>query len=172
MLALWSFCAPFGMIYSNGAAYFDIPLSAIAVLTAVAYAIVRAVRYFADKRRKCSRILAVEISRGGRTAALNGLCDTGNSLRDVFSGKPVIVCGRESISAIVPENVSGYLDGNLPEGVRLIPCRTVADNALIPVFAADSVKVDGRRADAVIGVTDSSLGESVDCIFSPDIISM
>lgn len=173
MLALWTFFAPFDMVYSNGIAYFNIPIVAIALLTVVAYGIVRTIRYFSDRRLKCTRICIVNITAGTRLVTLRGLADTGNSLCDIFSGKPVIICCREKVKDIIPTEVSDYLDGKVSDsGVRLLPCRTVAAETLVPIFAADRITVNGRKADALVGVADKPLGENIDCIFNPKMISL
>lgn len=175
MLALWTFFAPFDMVYSNGVAYFNIPIAAIAVFTAAAYGAVRAVRYFSDRRLSCRRICRVKITVGGVTAELKGLADTGNDLCDIFSGKSVIVCRRDSVESIIPEAVRGYLEGTAADsmdGIRLLPCRTIADESLIPVFLAASITIDGKSADGFIGITKNPLGEDIDCVFNPKIISL
>ncbi len=175
MLALWTFFAPFDMVYSNGVAYFNIPIAAIAVFTAAAYGAVKAVRYFSDRRLSCRRICRVKITVTGVTAELKGLADTGNGLCDIFSGKSVIVCRRDSVENIIPEAVRKYLDGKAADstdGIRLLPCRTIAAESLIPVFSAASITIDGKTADGFIGVTKNTLGEDIDCVFNPKIISL
>ena len=175
MLALWTFFAPFDMVYSNGVAYFNIPIAAIAVFTAAAYGAVKAVRYFSDRRLSCRRICRVKITVTGVTAELKGLADTGNGLCDIFSGKSVIVCRRDSVENIIPEAVRKYLDGKAADstdGIRLLPCRTIAAESLIPVFSVASITIDGKTADGFIGVTKNTLGEDIDCVFNPKIISL
>lgn len=174
MTALWTFCAPYGMVFGNGVAYFNIPIAAIIAFTAAAYFAVRLVRYFADRRLRCGKICNVRISANGTEIQLRGLCDTGNGLCDIFSGKPVIVCRYEKIAEITPKNARDFLNGSLDEsgGLRLIPCRTVTSETLLPIFRADGITVDGKSADAFVGVTKNPLGSDIDCIFDPKIISI
>lgn len=171
MLALWTFAAPLGMVWSNGTAYFNIPISAIIAFTAAAYCAVRLVRFIADSRLHCDKISDVKIRTGGLEISLHGLCDTGNELCDIFSGKPVIVCRFDSVAALLPQNVLDYFEGKIPENLRVIPCRTIAAEALIPIFKAE-ISIDGKAADGFVGVTKNPLGEGVDCIFNPKIISI
>lgn len=174
MTALWTFCAPYGMVFGNGVAYFGIPLWAMIAFTAAAYLAVRLTRYFADRRLKCARICTVKIAANGTEIPLRGLCDTGNGLTDIFSGKPVIVCKYDKIAVIAPKSALGFLDGQLDDSgaLRVIPCRTVTSETLMPIFSADSVTVDGKAADALVGVTRNPLGDGIDCIFDPKIISI
>lgn len=171
MMALWTFAAPYNMVYANGVCTFDIPLFAVAAFTAAAYCAVKLIRLLSDKRIRCSGIRTVKIRVNETEATLRGLGDTGNSLHDIFSGKPVIICAANKLSDIAPQWVFDYLGGTAAEGIRLIPCKTVAAESLLPVFRADSVTIDGKEADAVIGVSKNSLGDDIDCIFDPKIIS-
>ena len=171
MVALWTFAAPIGMVWSNGTAYFNIPLSAIAAFTAAAYCAVRLVRFFADKRLHCNRICDVKITSGECEITLRGLCDTGNELCDLFSGKPVVVCFFDKIAPLAPNEVLDYFDGKLAESLRVIPCRTVSSETLVPIFKAD-ITIDGRSADGFVGVTKRALGNDIDCVFNPKIISI
>ena len=171
MMALWLFAAPLGMVWSNGIAYFNIPISAIAAFTAAAYCAIRLVRYFADKRLHCNRICAVKIASGGCEITLRGLCDTGNELCDLFSGKPVVMCCFDRIAPLAPDEILDYFDGKLAETLRVIPCRTVSSESLVPIFKAD-ITIDGKAADGFVGVTRQELGRDIDCIFNPKIISI
>lgn len=171
MMALWTFAAPLGMVWSNGTAYFNIPISAIIAFTAAAYCAVRLVRFLADKRLHCNKICAVKITSGKSEITLRGLCDTGNELCDLFSGKPVVVCFFDKIAPLAPEEVLDYFDGKLAESLRVIPCRTVAAETLVPIFKAD-ITIDGKAADGFVGVTKRELGSDIDCVFNPKIISI
>ena len=171
MLALWTFAAPLGMVFSNGTAYFNIPIAAIAAFTAAAYFAVRLVRFFADKRLKCDKICEVKISANGGSVTLKGLCDTGNGLCDMFTGKPIIVCRFDKIEPIAPREVLDYFDGKLSETLRIVPYRTIASETLVPLFKAE-ISIDGKTADGFAGVTRNPLGSDIDCVFNPKIISI
>lgn len=171
MLALWKFAAPFGMVWSNGTAYFNIPISAIASFTAAAYCAVRLVRFLADKRLHCDKICAVKISSDACEVSLRGLCDTGNQLCDLFSGKPIIVCCFDKIAPIVPNDILDYFNGRFSETLRIIPCRTIGAETLVPIFKA-RITIDGKSADGFVGVTKKTLGVDIDCVFNPKIISI
>lgn len=171
MLALWTFAAPLGMVWANGTAYFNIPISAIIAFTAAAYLILRLARFLADKRLHCKKICAVTISDKKGAVTLRGLCDTGNELCDVFTGKPVVVCFFDKIAPLIPCEIIDYYDGKLSDTLRIIPCRTVNSQSLVPIFKAD-ISIEGKTADGFVGVTKRVLGNNIDCIFNPKIISI
>lgn len=171
MMGLWMLAAPFGMVYDNGVCYFDIPITAVALFTIIGYAAVKVIKYFSGTRVNSAQKYAVKITANGCECTLSGFADTGNMLIDVFSGKRVVVCCLESIATLIPENVFAYLNGKEPEGIRLVPCSTVSAEALIPVFGAQ-IEINGKNADALVGVSKKALGEGIDCIFNPDIIPL
>lgn len=173
MLAVWNFAAPLGMVCSNGVTYFDIPISAIAVLTIISYCIIKLIRCFADKRINTCECAKVSITNGNSSVTLNGFADTGNGLCDPFSGKPVIICTADSLNSILPDNVRHYLDKDVEsiEGIRLVPCNTVTAEGLIPIFTADTISVDKKPVDAAIGVSKGNFKAEFDCIFNPKILT-
>ncbi len=171
MMALWRFAAPYNMVFSNGVCTFDIPLAALFAFTAAAYCVVKLIRLLSDRKIRSVGISTVKIVKDDKQVSLRGLSDTGNSLCDIFSGKPVIICAADKLANVVPQCVLDYFCGKAAEGIRLIPCKTVTSESLIPVFRADSVTIDGKPTDAVIGVSKNSLGGDIDCIFDPKIIS-
>lgn len=172
MTALWNFAAPAGMVYENGVPYFSIPVAALAAMAAAGYLIVKAIRYFSDKRIGCRELCRVEIRVNNAVVTLRGMQDTGCGLCDLFSGKPIIICRNDKAQTIIPENVRNYFNGNPESGIRLVPCKTVSSETLIPIFPADEITIDGKNAEALVGITQNPLGEGVDCVFNPKIISL
>lgn len=89
------------------------------------------------------------------------LMDTGNTLCDVFTGRPVIVCPASVLSAWI----SGFPDSQTAaqsrKGFRMLPVHTVAGMRLLPAFLPDSAALsDGqhpheRPLDVLIAVTDA-----------------
>lgn len=170
LTAIWTFFSPAGMFLNNGVCFFNIPLAALVSFTAGAYLLMKLIKSLSDKRKR--RICNVKITRNNIEISLRGLCDTGCEVRDIFTGKPVIICDFEKAAAVLPDEIIEYLSGqprNI-EKIRLIPCRTVSSTAVIPVFKAQAVFVDGKQADALVGVSKEHLGDDVDCIFNPKII--
>ena len=103
------------------------------------------------------RFVPVTISCGGKTAALTALVDTGNTLRDPVSGKPVLV---------VDETVAGKLSDLTPDqlrdpittlsqcpgpGYRLIPFSAVGNpGGMLLGLRPDSLYVDGQDAEYIV----------------------
>lgn len=158
--AAYSWLKPNFMHFSNSYFYIDFSLLLLIVATAVLYFIVSLLRRMYDKTPIDG--FSVIIRLKDRIFRIDGLADTGNSLTDFFSGKPVIICSQNDI-------------GNIPKDVRirLIPLSTVTGSSLMKLFSPDEIliinKTSGERkpVNAVIG-----LGEAHGkAIFNPKILN-
>lgn len=169
-MAIWYFFAPFGMVCENGVAYFNASLPTLAIFTVIAYAALRAVRFFDKKRRASQSLCEVKLFLSGKSVKLTGFADTGNSLRDPFTGQSVVVCRRSAISELVPENISAYFDGKPCGALKLVPCKTIAGEKPLPVFRAERILINGKPVEGVVGVCEEL--SCAECIFDPEIFSM
>ncbi len=122
------------------------------------------------KHRVKGELSTVKISRCGRSVTVTALRDTGNALRDPFSGGTVIVCGLDSLEPVLTKkerDILKYCEDpvaaieklNLEQcAFRLIPCATVSGDGLLPAFKPDSVFRDGEPVKgAVIAISRSGL---------------
>ncbi len=171
---VYSWFSPEFMHYNNSFFYIDFSLIILLVTTAVLYYVVSLIRIIYDRIPDFSDRYSIVIRYNGKSAILNGLADTGNSLVDFFSGSPVIVCGVEGVCDLVGDCVKYKHTDNLPKGFRLIPCSTIVKDHIIPIFRPDEIIIcdieNGRRknVDAVIGIAS-------DCnkaIFNPKLIKI
>ena len=169
MTALWNIAAPAGIFVRNGTAYFDIPIIAAALFTAALYGGFRVFRTIIDRRKPQSHAV-VRIRNGAAEVTLDGLADTGNSLRDSFTGKPVVITSIGKVAEISPPQVTNYLKGCSEglEGLRLAPCHTITSEGVVPVFSAE-VLINEKPADVLVRVTREPIS-GADCIFDPNII--
>ncbi|MBR4626277.1 MAG: sigma-E processing peptidase SpoIIGA [Ruminococcus sp.] len=167
--AVYSWLTPDFMHFNNSYFYIDFSLLVLVITTSALYAAAYAARILLDKAPPGHGCYRITVKYRGKTASLEGLADTGNSLVDMFSGSPVIVCGADDLAGILPEG------GSTPaRGFRLIPCRTVTASGVMPVFRPDEVLIldmlSGVRkpVDAVIGLGKTS-GSAV---FNPGLLRL
>lgn len=180
MLLLWLFVAPRGMVYRDGAVYFDINIVTLAVMTVCCFAVISAVSFFIERKAPRESVALVKISSGGKTAELKAIIDTGNSLREGFSGYPAAVAERSALSQILPQAVSDYFDGKSREesaGIRLIAHKTVSGTGVMPAFRPDSAEIKTIKGGLVtdklfIAVTENNLaGGEYSMLLNPDILT-
>ncbi|MCL2633636.1 MAG: sigma-E processing peptidase SpoIIGA [Oscillospiraceae bacterium] len=164
-MLLWLFAAPLSMAYRNGIAYFNISFPALVITTALAYGLIKLLRYILDIRQAAQRSYTVQIIRTGYAVELNALADSGNMLTDYFSGLPVIICPKSAVKELIPD-----------VGARLLPYNTINSSGLVSVFRADSIiiKTDGKpdkSVKALVGVNPHhNENDEIKAIFNPKLL--
>jgi len=125
--------------------------------------------YFFRKRSKHT-FKDVVISISGKIKSIRVLLDTGNLLREPYTGKPVMIVEKRALNTLVGEKVinefNEILVGNtsMPDGMFLIPYRSLGNSSgfllgIRPDFV--ELKKNGRRYyDVVIGICDENISET------------
>ena len=90
---------------------------------------------------------SVRIVCGQRSVTLTALIDSGNLLRDRFSGLPVIVISRRAALGLMDTQT---LFSPLPQ-MRMMQVRTVAGTAMMTVFQPDTLKLQVEAQGAGAG---------------------
>ena len=168
--AVYSWLKPASMHFCNFYFYIDFSLILLVMTTAAAYAGVSVFRRFTDSTPCEDGCYQVLIRYGKRFTSLEGLADTGNSLVDLFTGSPVIIC--DTADSYRMTGISELSMTTLPKGFRIIPCSTVSAEGVIPVFRPDEVIIKDMRnsrcksAEVLIGFGKTN-GKA---IFNPKIL--
>ncbi len=97
------------------------------------------------------KIVAMELTYGGKVKAVQALVDTGNSLQDPLTGLSVTVLSPElgswfGLDGAVLRDPAGHL---MP-GVRLIPCGTVSGGGLLAAVRCEKLVIDGREGSPLV----------------------
>ena len=180
MLVIWVTVAPVGMVYNNGAVYFDIDLVVLAVSTVVSFALVSVIAHFTARRAPKESVALVSIVCADKSVNATALIDTGNSLCESFSGFPVALGEYSVLEKILPHAVQDYLDGRdiTPSSdFRLVMHKTVSGTGLLPVFRPDYIEVRTasrtvRTDRAYIAVTKSNLSRGeYSILLNPEILT-
>lgn len=157
--------------FNNTYFYIDFSLLTLIVVTAGLYALLCISRWLSDRFSAASAEYTVYIKYRGRMTAVKGLADTGNSLVDFFSGKPVVICSQKRLAEIVTLDLKAE---KLPKGFRIIPYSTIGNSGMMTVFSPDEVIISDdekglrKSADVLIGIKGSG-----DCaIFNPELLKM
>lgn len=179
MLVLWVTVAPRGMVYNNGAVYFDIDLAVLAVSTVVSFALVSLISHFTARRAPKESVALVKIASNGTTVNATALIDTGNSLCENFSGYPVALGEYGTLEKILPSAVHDYLDGRdiAPSSdFRVVMHKTVSGTGILPVFRPDYIEIRTAsrtvRTDKVyLAVTKNNLaGGEYTLLLNPELL--
>lgn len=137
MLAISIFVAPHSALYMNGVAYFDINIITLIAVSLVCYIILSILSRLAKGRAPAQSIYEIAVEYKGEKFCTTALYDTGNSLRDSFSGRPVVIADKSFAEKIIGKN------GDITEqkNFRLIPYSTIKNGGALTAFMADSVEI-------------------------------
>lgn len=162
MLAIWLAFSPGGMVVNNGAVYFDISVLVLTVSALLCYGIISLVLFLTRHNAPQNHLCEIAITHQGKQAAGKALFDSGNALREGFSGKPVIIVDPLFIQPLIPQELSGLLGKNcydadtympLQSTVRFVPYRSIRGDGILPAFPADFVCVrNGAKQYTASGV--------------------
>lgn len=155
-----------------GYAYFNISVMTLILATTAVYIAITLFRRFSDRPAQ-DEIINVKISNNGKTAVVRAFPDSGNNLRDFFTGLPVIVCRKEKIAELFPFEEES---GTIPKGARILPFSSVGGDGVITAFRAESITLcrengTEKTVDVLIGASENALAdESFDAILNPKIL--
>lgn len=148
------------IIYINNASfYFDISLGTLIFFTAVIYVLTVIISGFLERKADRNHAYRVMFDYGGTRYSFDGVADTGNTVTDLFSGKPVIIC-------------TGLKDKPDMERFCAVPYSTIDGEGLLYAFSPDELYIEdetGRRknVNALLAFTDSGERRAV---FNPAIL--
>lgn len=158
--AVYSWFKPQFMHFSNSYFYIDFSLLLLIISTALLYAVMCIFKRFSDKIPENSDCYKIIVRYKEKIFTAKGLADTGNALTDFFSGKPVIIFGKNDFTDLSKTRF------------RLIPYSTISESNVIPVFSPDETVIintltgEKKLVDAVIGLGEND-GKA---IFNPKIL--
>ena len=145
---------PYGLTVHNGSVYFDISFLALVSGGTVLYITARIFSHFFSKNNREQMQVKVNITYKGKTVTANGLIDTGNTLKDSFSGKSVTVIDRSLALELLPLECAAAtfspVGSALPQSMHLTASDTVSGTSLMCVFNAESIEVMSDYGNAEI----------------------
>lgn len=144
MIAIWLIINPGGFILRNSTVYINISPEILIILTLVCYLIIRLINRVAGRAVDSKLYAKLKVTVNGSMAELDAKLDTGNTLREPFSGLPVIVAEKSAFSFRTIDKEYNYLDTATKDKVRFIPYSSLGGNGLLPAYKAESVIIDGK----------------------------
>ncbi len=122
---------------NNGVVYFDISPFVLIALTTVCYIFIYIVEKISQKRLPESFYCKVGFEIYGKNFELFGKLDSGNTLKEPFSQKPVIIIAKNAIDASIIENAE-------KSKVRMIPFKTLSGAGMLQGVRIENLTLDGR----------------------------
>ncbi|MBQ4604491.1 MAG: sigma-E processing peptidase SpoIIGA [Clostridia bacterium] len=136
MLAADIFLIPGLSIFNNGIYYFDIDILTLTITAVVCYIIIYIINLLFKIKTPEKSVYPIKITYHGKITEGKALFDSGNTLCDCFSGKPVIIADNKLINKIIDtEHITKE------KNFRLIPFSTINGNGTLYAFSADYVGI-------------------------------
>lgn len=180
MLGIWQVLKPANMAINNGIIYLDISPTVLITATALSYIIISLIRRISTKQAIMGERFEIEITLNGKSVTTTALADTGNSLKDAVTGKPVVIIEQTLASQLVeyipsPEAVAAGVVSH-ESGFRMIPYSFVGGHSLLPAFKTSNIKItaNGRLINfenILTAVTAEPLGEDYKAIIDPAMLN-
>ena len=103
------------------------------------------------------KFVPVELFYGSNSLSLTALRDTGNSLCDPVTGKPVLILGAdaaENLTGLTATQLRNPVEtiGAIP-GLRLIPYRAIGGAGLLLALRLPKVRVGVRTGSAIVALS-------------------
>lgn len=111
---------------------------------------------------KSENLVPVELHYGTNHMSLTALRDTGNTLHDPVTGKPVLILGADAarlLTGLTIQQLRCPIEtmGAIP-GLRLIPYRAIGGGGLLLALQLPMVRIGSRKSSALVA-------------FAPEILS-
>ncbi len=145
MLALWLFVSPEGMYYNSSVVYFDIDTGTLIILTVVCYFALSLISRFIQKRVPRDSVYDCVIYAADRQFHCHCFLDTGNSLKDCYTGSSVIIINKDILSSVTGDNP---LESRLK--IRLIPHCTVSGEGMLYAFTSEKAEIKGLTKSCTV----------------------
>ena len=159
--------------HNNGVLYADFSAGGLVVIVCCLYFFIKLVNRRIFSKQKDDIIYNVQLESDGRFSCFNALYDSGNSVIDIYTGKPVIIVELSEMQLLLDDKfydeLSTILSGNLFDDssgkIRLLPVRTLGAEKIIPVFSVDKAVITNDNMKRIIykpsvAVTDNTFDKN------------
>ena len=142
--------------------------SVFKVFLAVIIAIIMLIYFFRKRSKHVFKDVVISIS--GKVKEIRLLLDTGNLLREPYTGKPVMIVEKSALKNVIDEELFNDLEKMLkggeiiPDGMILIPYRSLGNSlgfllGIKPDFV--TLKKNGKKfCNVVIGICNENISET------------
>lgn len=147
---------PKNILYINGTVYFDMSISYLVGSILAIYGIFVLCDYFLSRKIASKEIYKVTVTFRNVSTQITGFVDTGNSLKDSLTGRPVIVAQLSAVAPLFDFEETAFFKredySNVPESLKakihLIPCKTVSGDTLLPCIIPEKTefRLKNRKA--------------------------
>lgn len=173
MTAVWSIFKPNGMTVVNSVVYFDISPAFLIGATVITYLFFMLLKAVFSATSELADRCEITVTAEKNSITMEGIVDTGNSIKDYLSGSEVIIADSEFVKALLGSD-SPESDTRLKNRYRILPLSTVSGGGTLDGFRCDSAVIsDGERTvkleKPILAVSKTPLRDDYQAIVNPEI---
>lgn len=161
--------------YNNGAVYINFSFLSLILASVICYITTVLLNKFTRHKTENDILYNIKIKSDDHCVSCSSILDTGNGLKDPFTGESIIIADIETLKDVLPNDIKLYYlnKGEYCKKLRLVPCSTINNESLLPVFRADVAIISDNNKiikidNPMIAVTTQKLSH---IILPPDIKS-
>lgn len=162
IFCLWYFAMPNVIFMNNNMIYLNLSPLFLVTATFLAYLAILLMNKITGRQNILNLDCEILIKFNEKSVILEAKVDTGNTLREPFSGLPVVVVQYKFIKQIVPEPIKEYFcvfnnvhtyaekisyDVQKLKDFRLVPYKTISGTGLLPAFKPTYIKILSKNQD-------------------------
>lgn len=145
---------PKNIFFYNGTVYFDVSIAYIIASVLVIYGIFLLGDYLITKHSHKGGKCQLEIAYNNSYVNITAFVDTGNTLTDGMTGRPVVIAELSAVSALFSRDEIQFFKSekfedvpvSLNKSFSLVSCQTVAGASLLKAFKPMHIKIkDGKN---------------------------
>lgn len=173
MTAIWSVFKPKGMTVVNSVVYFNISPAVLIGVSVITYLLFMLLNAIFSKTSELADRCEITVTAEKNSITMEGIVDTGNSIKDYLSGSEVIIADGEFVKALLGSD-SPESDIRLKSRYRILPLSTVSGGGTLDGFRCDSAVIsDGERTvkleKPILAVSKTPLRDDYQAIVNPEI---
>jgi len=181
MTAVWLFIMPSNMVMHNGVVYFNYSMTALLICTVIIYFVLNLVIDIYMKVEVKTVKYDVELWFSDKVIKGRGFLDTGNTLKDVYTNKIVIITSfsfiRDTLSKDIIFELENYFTNKLDNitnngKIKYIPFNSINVSGLLPTIAIDKIVMinkDGiiENNDVLLSISNNDMsGDEYDILLN------
>ena len=173
MTAVWSLFKPNGMTVVNSVVYFNISPAVLIGVSVITYLLFMLLRMILSRSTELAERCEITVTAEKKSITMEGIIDTGNSIRDYLSGCEVIIADSEFVKALLGSD-NPNTEARLKSRYRILPLSTVSGGGTLDGFRCDSAVItDGERTvkleKPILAVSKTPLKDDYQAIINPEI---
>lgn len=172
---------PSGLVLKNAAVYVAVSPLVLLGATVLCYFAIQLLYRITGRHALGCTLCTVTVWKGDRKATFVAKIDTGNSLKEPFSGLPVAVVERSAVEAVLPDALAALTAGGTPltpgTSIRVVMCHTVSGEGMLMAFQPERCRIrwNQRTIETTafyIAVTARKVSNTYQGLLHPAILQM